>query len=125
MTAAPSEAPGEGVRLDKWLWRARFFKSRSLAARICAGGRVRVNRRPTTRPATRVRVGDVLTFPRGGRICVVAVAALGERRGPAREAALLYDDLAPPEAAPAPRAGPRPTKTERRALDRLRDDPDG
>ncbi len=108
-----------GLRLDKWLWRARFFKSRSLAARVCSGGRLRLNRKPQTKPSAPVRIGDVLTFPQGGVIRVVAVAALGERRGPAREAALLYDDLAPP----APRAGPRPTKADRRALDRLRDTP--
>lgn len=115
--------PGKGLRLDKWLWHARFFKSRSLAARVCAGGRVRVNRKPRDKPAAAVRVGDVLTFPQGGRIRVVAVAALGERRGPASEAALLYEDLAPPDSGEAtPRAGRRPTKAGRRALDRWRDE---
>ncbi len=115
-------APPPTLRLDKWLWHARFFKSRALAARICAGGRVRRNGVPQTKPAAAVRAGDVLTFPQGGRIRVVAVAALGERRGPAAEAARLYDDLAAPAAddAPAPRGGPRPTKAARRALDRMR-----
>ena len=116
------------LRIDKWLWYARFFKSRSLAARACSGGRVRLNGKPQARPSAAVRAGDVLTFPQGGRIRVVAVAALGERRGPASEAALLYDDLAP--AAPgdggsAARTGSRPTKADRRALDRLRPAPEG
>ena len=115
-------APPPALRLDKWLWHARFFKSRSLAARVCSDGRVRRNGVPRAKPGAAVRAGDVLTFPQGGHIRVVAVVALGERRGPAREAAQLYDDLAPPAAdnAPAPRGGPRPTKADRRALDRMR-----
>lgn len=115
-------APPPALRLDKWLWQARFFKSRSLAARVCTDGRVRRNGVPRAKPGAAVRAGDVLTFPQGGRIRVVAVVALGERRGPAREAAQLYDDLAAPAAddAPAPRGGPRPTKADRRALDRMR-----
>ncbi len=117
MTGAPT------LRLDKWLWHARFFKSRSLAARVCAAGRVRRNGEPQNKPGARVRVGDVLTFPQGRTVRTVAVAALGERRGPAKEAALLYEDLAPPDEFPAPaRAGPRPTGAERRALDRWRGD---
>ena len=116
------------LRLDKWLWYARFFKSRSLAARACSGGRVRLNGKPQARPSAAVRAGDELTFPQGGRIRVVAVAALGERRGPASEAALLYDDLAPAtpgEGGAAARTGSRPTKADRRALDRLRPAPEG
>jgi ribosome-associated heat shock protein Hsp15 len=74
-----------------------------------------------------VRAGDVLTFPLGGQIRVIRVVRLGERRGPASEARILYEDLAPPLAAADPvgvRREPgagRPTKVERRALDRLRD----
>ena len=121
--SAGADGPAPELRLDKWLWRARFFKSRSLAARVCAEGRVRRNGRARTKAGAAVRPGDVLTFPQGGRVRVVAVAALGERRGPAAEAAGLYRDLAPPEPPPPPgaaRAGPRPTKAGRRALDRLR-----
>ena len=69
-----------------------------------------------------VKPGDVLTFPLGPHIRTVKVLALGERRGPAPEAQALYEDLAPPPArgtAHAP-AGPRPTKADRRAIDRLR-----
>jgi ribosome-associated heat shock protein Hsp15 len=121
---APVAGADGALRLDKWLWHARFFKSRSLAAKLCAGSRVRVNRRVVSKPSATVRVGDVLTFPQAERIRVVRVAALGTRRGPAPEAAALYEDLSPPERASAaarriPGAG-RPTKAERRAIDRLK-----
>lgn len=119
------------LRLDKWLWFARFFKSRSLAARLCESGRARLNKAIVHKAHQPVRVGDVLTFPLGPHIRVIAVRALGVRRGPASAAALLYEDLAPPprpaDKAPAgepaggrtPGTG-RPTKAERRAIDRLR-----
>ena len=87
---------GEAMRLDRWLWHARFAKSRGLAARICASGRLRVGREIVSKPHRLVRVGDVLTFPAGGHIRTVRVAALGVRRGPAAEAQRLYEDLAPP-----------------------------
>ena len=86
----------ETLRLDRWLSHARFFKSRSLAARVCASGRVRVNRAIVRKTHAMVRPGDVLTFAQGGEIRVVKVCALGARRGPAAEARALYEDLAPP-----------------------------
>ena len=89
------------LRLDKWLWFARFFKTRALANRYCLEARLRVNGTPVDKPHYPVRVGDVLTFPLGRRVRVVRVLALGTRRGPAPEARLLYDDLAPDLAAPA------------------------
>ena len=120
-------------RLDKWLWYARFFKTRSLATRVCAASRVRINRVVVAKANAAVKIGDVLTFPQASRIRVVEVAALGERRGPAAEARALYTDLVPDEpvvgkmaagetAAPAPRArgAGRPTKAERRATERLK-----
>ena len=82
-----------GQRLDQWLWRARFFKTRALAAKLCQAGRVRVNRRPVQKAHHILRVGDVLTFPQAGAIRVVQVEALAERRGPAPEAARLYANL--------------------------------
>ena len=121
-----------GLRIDKWLWHARFFKSRSIAQRLCAGGRLRLNGQRVTKAHVMVRPGDVLTFPKGPHVRVVRVAVLGVRRGPAAEAARMYEDLAPPPSTkpeavgppPAPaRRGPgagRPTKTERRATDRLK-----
>lgn len=89
----------EAIRLDKWLWQARFCKSRSIAAALVTEGRVRVNSERATKPARGIAPGDVLTFPQGGRIRVVRVLATGERRGPATEAQTLYEDLDPPPAA--------------------------
>ena len=115
------------VRVDKWLWAARFFKSRTLAAAACNGGKVDVNG-DAAKPSKTVRPGDLLqvTLPRIRRI--VRVTALAERRGGAAAAAALYEDLTPPpppresrSAPPAyrpPGAG-RPTKRERRRIDRL------
>jgi ribosome-associated heat shock protein Hsp15 len=115
------------VRIDKWLWAARFFKSRTLAAAACQGGKVDVNG-DAVKPSRSVRPGDLLrvTLPRIRRI--VRVTALGERRGSAVEAAALYEDLTPPppprEARPGPaayrpRGAGRPTKRDRRRIDRL------
>ncbi len=122
---------GEHLRLDKWLWFARFLKSRTLAAELCAGGRVRVSGRVVAKPSQTIKIGDVLTFPLGPHIRVIEVKALGVRRGPAEEARTLYEDLSPPvpRIAGSPEAPPlsgsrdagsgRPTKSERRAIDRL------
>ena len=87
-------APGEGLRLDKWLWQARFFKTRPLAAQVVQKGRIRINQVRVSKPHYRLRPGDVLTFPQGKVIRVVRVLALGTRRGPAPEAQTLYEDLA-------------------------------
>ena len=115
------------LRIDRWLWFARFFKSRSAAARLAEVARIRVGGRVVDKPSHAIRVGDVLTFPQGPHIRTVRVAALGTRRGPAPEAQALYEDLVPPQPkppappSPAPRdsgAG-RPTKADRRAIDRL------
>ena len=86
----------KSLRIDRWLSHARFFKSRTLAARVCACGRVRVNRAIVRKAHASVKPGDVLTFAQGGRIRVVKVCALGARRGPAAEERALYEDLAPP-----------------------------
>ena len=115
------------VRLDKWLWAARFFKTRSLAAGACGGGKVDVNDE-AAKPAKTVRVGDLVrvTLPGGKRI--VKVLGLSDRRGPAPDARQLYEDLTPPEPPRPRRPAPplrvpgagRPTKRERREIDRLR-----
>ncbi|MDF1853937.1 RNA-binding S4 domain-containing protein [Pseudooceanicola sp.] len=112
------------IRLDKWLWYARFVKSRSLAARLVGAGHCRVNAARVTKPATAVGPGDVLTFPMGERIRLVRVLAAGTRRGPAPEAQTLYIDLEPsPEiqkdSPPIQRdaGNSRPTKRDRRKLD--------
>lgn len=121
----------ESLRLDKWLWFARFLKSRTMAAELCADGRVRISGRVVNKPSQAVKVGDVLTFPLGPHIRVIEVKALGARRGPAPEAQALYADLSPPQprakedrpeiGAREPGAG-RPTKADRRAIDRLTGD---
>ena len=87
------------VRADVWLWRARFFKTRSLAAKFLDEGKVRLTRSGAEtridKCARPVKVGDRLVFAVGGRIIAVVVEALGERRGPPEEARGLYS-AAPP-----------------------------
>jgi ribosome-associated heat shock protein Hsp15 len=110
-------------RVDKFLWFARFFKSRTLAATMVSGGRVRINGERCEKPSALVRIGDVLTFPAGPRVRVIKVLAGGTRRGPATEAQTLYEDMTPPiepkadDAAVARDKGAgRPTKKERRQI---------
>jgi ribosome-associated heat shock protein Hsp15 len=97
--AGPSGKPDPNaarkLRLDKWLWQARFFKSRGLAAEAIEAGSVRVNGTRITRPGRDISEGDTLTFPQGNHIRLVRITALGLRRGPATEAQALYVDLAP------------------------------
>jgi ribosome-associated heat shock protein Hsp15 len=90
-------------RLDKWLWCARFYKSRSLAADACRSRHVRLDGRVIDKANAQVKPGSVISFPWGDRVRVIRVAALADRRGPAPEARDLYEDLSPP---PAPRAKP-------------------
>jgi ribosome-associated heat shock protein Hsp15 len=78
------------LRLDKWLWFARFAKTRSLAAKLCAAGCVTVGGAPVSKAGHPLRVGDVVTVRQGRMLRRVTVAALGERRGPPSEARLLY-----------------------------------
>ncbi len=92
-------AEAGAIRLDKWLWHARFAKTREVAARLCQSGRLRIGGEPVSKSHRMVRIGDVLTFPAGGYIRTVKVAGLGDRRGPAAQARLLYEDLAPPSTA--------------------------
>jgi ribosome-associated heat shock protein Hsp15 len=129
---APAETGEQRLRLDKWLWYARFHKSRTLAAAVCSTGRIRLNGNSVNKAHQVIRPGDVLTFPQGKQIRVIRILGLGARRGPAVEARALYEDVTireaevPPalEIEPAfavrePGQG-RPRKTERRALNRLR-----
>ncbi len=123
-----------GQRVDKWLFFTRAIKSRSLAQKLVQSGAVRINRDKIDNPARQVRPGDVLTLSLHGTVRVLKVVDGGARRGPAVEAATLYEDLSPPrppgatktdEGTPVPGYEPSarpPTKQERRALSRLRDD---
>lgn len=77
--ADPETSPAR-IRLDKWLWHARFFKTRGLSAKLVSGGHVRVNSEKVSKPAYAVAPGDVLTFPQSRRIRVIRVVAIGERR---------------------------------------------
>ena len=107
MSEAP-DGPRPTIRLDKWLFQARFLKSRGLAADLIAGGRVRVNGQPTDKPARPVGAGDVLTFALHGRVRVVRILDLGGRRGPAPEAQALYEELEPRPASSSGSPGPAP-----------------
>ena len=79
--------------MDKWLWHARFYKTRVLSARMIEQGKVRVNAQRITKPGRAVRAGDVLTLTLGREVRVVRILGLGERRGPASEAQALYEDV--------------------------------
>jgi ribosome-associated heat shock protein Hsp15 len=117
----------EEVRVDKWLWAARCFKTRSGAATACTAGHVKLDG-TAVKPAKSVRVGDRLEVRTPGGLRVLEVAALSDRRGPASVAKTLYVDHTPP---PPPRelveplvrrdrgAG-RPSKREQRLLRKLR-----
>jgi ribosome-associated heat shock protein Hsp15 len=125
--------PGEDrQRIDKWLFFARVVKSRSLASKLVQAGRVRINGEKTNQAAHPIKPGDVLTIGLDRRIVVFRVCAPGTRRGPFEEARTLYEDLspqpAPPGTAPADAAAPlrqagsgRPTKKERREMEKFRD----
>ena len=123
-----------GLRIDKWLWFARFFKTRTLATAACQSRRVRVDGTAIAKPGTLIRPGQVLSFMQGERLRVIKVEALGTRRGPAPEAQALYEDLDPPKPPEKkaeatmpepfisrPRGSGRPTKKDRRDLDRFFD----
>ena len=118
----------DGLRADKWLWYARFFKTRSLASKVCQAGKLRLSGQGVIKAHYKVRVGDVLTFPQARHIRVVKILALAVRRGPASEAQALYEDLKPPEVANRlprtasqgrPEGTGRPTKKDRRAMEKL------
>ena len=116
--------PETKLRLDKWLWYAQFFKTRSLAATRVGAGDVRVNGARVTKRAATVVAGDVLTFAQGRVVRVIRVDAIGTRRGPAVEAQTLYTDLSPPAGRkesvpdnPGYEGKGRPTKRDRRQAD--------
>ncbi|MEM9062757.1 MAG: RNA-binding S4 domain-containing protein [Pseudomonadota bacterium] len=121
--------PAAKIRVDKWLWHARLFKSRGLAGEVAGSGSLRINGDRVAKASQTVKPGDVLTFPKAGYIRVIQIDAIGERRGPAPEAQALYTDLDPPqptprEERPAPilrdEGSGRPTKRQRREIDALR-----
>ena len=124
-SATPRAEAQPSLRVDRWLWFARVFKSRTLAARFAESHHLRVNGTVVTKANHGVHAGDVLTFPLGNSVRVLRVLALGDRRGPAPEVRMLYQDIAPAAEAATPplprrdRGTGRPTKAERRAVDHL------
>ena len=122
-----------GVRIDKWLWAGRFFKTRSLASDAVSGGKVKLNG-AAAKPAREVKPGDLLEIHNGDTRWEVIIQALSEKRGPAPEARLLYEETAESIAAreaeqqrrkftvePAADLHGRPTKRDRRQLQRFGD----
>ena len=80
-------------RIDKWLWHARFYRTRVLAQAAASGGLIRRNGHRVEKPSVVVEPGDVLTLPKGREIVVIRVIGIAERRGPASEAQRLYEIL--------------------------------
>ena len=122
----------QSVRVDKWLWAVRAYKTRTAANDACRTGRVQVNEE-AAKPATRVSVGDVVTARRRDRTIVYEVVELLEKRVSASLAAEAVNDCSPPAPEPGSKSGidavaagtrergsGRPTKRERRRLDKLR-----
>jgi ribosome-associated heat shock protein Hsp15 len=95
-------AAGEAMRVDRWLFFARFFKTRGLAAKVCAAGKLRIDGRVIDKPHAQIRIGVVLTFPQARQVRVVKVLGLGARRGPPAEAQALYEDLSDDTPVPPP-----------------------
>lgn len=125
-----TEPAKDKLRLDKWLWHARFVKTRSLAQKLAESGHVKLNGAAVGKAAQTVRPGDELELVLGPMRRAVRVLALGERRGPAPEAQALYEETRPPErlggflgehvAEVRPRGDGRPTKKDRRETERLK-----
>ena len=121
------------LRLDKWLWYARFFKTRANATRAISSGRFRLDGEVMSKPHRAAMPGQVLTFLQGDRVRVIRIVELGTRRGPASEAIELYEDLSPPaetrreitatarEFESRDAGAGRPTKRDRRATQELKD----
>jgi ribosome-associated heat shock protein Hsp15 len=126
----PQSLPVLRQRLDKWLFFTRLQKSRSIAQKAIEAGHVRVNETRITQPSFAVKTGDVVLLSLDRRDMTVRVLQPGNRRGPYEEARFLYEDLTPPpvpgdkpnafEQATRERGSGRPTKKERREVDRLR-----
>jgi ribosome-associated heat shock protein Hsp15 len=135
----PDVGPADLQRIDQWLWFARIAKSRTLAQALIERGKVRLNRIKIAKVSTNVRPGDVLTLALGPRVISIEILGIGTRRGPATEAQALYRDLTarqPTSVSPVPEekeeaniqvsqaarteGSGRPTKRERRLIDKFR-----
>jgi len=128
-----SDGPSS-LRIDKWLWFARVVRTRTLASGLVTDGKVRVNRARIEKPGMAVKVGDVVTVTAHARVRVLRILALADRRGSPMVAQALYEELTPARAVPSSRFGDadppspaprdpgagRPTKRDRRDIDRLK-----
>ena len=128
-----ADPQSKGLRLDKWLWYARFFKTRGAASKAISDGRFRLDGMVMKKPHRQALCDQVLTFIQGNRVRVIKIMALGSRRGPSNEAVLLYEDLTPEPVLPTKtvtaeslefeargKGSGRPTKRQRRETDRLK-----
>ena len=119
-------------RIDKWLWHARVLRTRSAAAELVTAGHVRLNSERVTASSRLVRADDVITIALDRQVRILKVTGFAERRGNAEAGRALYADLTPlpppvsesPKTAAREPGSGRPTKRDRRAIDRLRDDDD-
>ena len=122
------------TRLDKWLWYARFFKTRTQATQLIQSGKLRINGDITHKPHRTAIIGMVLTFPQAKHVRVIKITKIGQRRRPASEAVALYEDLSPITSEPNKQqknkdvgferretGTGRPTKKQRRETERLKD----
>ena len=119
----------EKIRLDIWLWYARFYKSRSLSSKAILSGKVRVNSNKIIKPASKVKINDVLTINHVNTVRIIQIQSIGARRGPASEAQALYKDLSADVTAASKikdvsekskkDTNKRPTKKDRRILDKI------
>ena len=119
----------EKIRLDTWLWYARFYKSRSLSSKAILSGKLRVNSNKIIKPASKVKINDVLTINHINMVRIIQVQSLGSRRGPASEAQKLYNELSENRIdaskinsvseKPKKETNKRPTKKDRRMLDKI------
>ena len=119
----------EKIRLDTWLWYARFYKSRGLSSKAILSGKVRVNSNKIIKPASKVKINDVLTINHVNTVRIIQIQSIGARRGPATEAQTLYNDLSADVTAASKikdvsekskkDTNKRPTKKDRRILDKI------
>ena len=119
----------EKIRLDTWLWYARFYKSRSLCSKAILSGKLRVNSNKIIKPASKIKINDILTINHINRVRIIQVQSLGSRRGPASEAQKLYHDLSGDITDDSKtkrvsenskkETNKRPTKKDRRILDKI------
>jgi len=126
-----TEPSTEKQRIDKWIWHARFVKTRSLAQKLITGGKIRVNSEKTVSSSRQLKIGDTLTLAIQDQIKIIRVDGISERRGPFSEAQLLYEDLSPVVIAKKPKeltmdemsrieSSGRPSKQQRRKIMQLK-----